>query len=90
MTITLLHDGGMPALTTDIIRGTVPDGDAKEDVIIDPSGDGANPLSPKNVQGGIADLAINAPGRRKAEIVADVDGELVLADQLDDQAWPLV
>jgi len=62
MAITLLHDGGMPALTTDIIWGTVPDGDAKEDVIVDPSGDGANPLSPKNVQGGIADLAVNAPG----------------------------
>src|SRR5271155_622115 len=62
MTIAILHDGGMPALATDIVWGTVLNWDTEEDVVIDPFGDGADPLCSKNVQGGIAELAVNASG----------------------------
>ena len=62
----------------------------KENVVIDQSRGRANALCMEDVKGGIPNLAINTPSRCETEVVAGINGKLVIIKQFDDQSGPLI
>lgn len=63
---------------------------SKENMVVDPSRDRPDALRTKNVESSITDLTVNPTGRGEPKIVAGVDGILIIIEQLDDQARPLI
>jgi hypothetical protein len=72
---TISYNGGVPSASLEIVGRKVLTGYAKENVVVDPFGKGANALSTEDVCGCVCKLTVDSASRGKAEVVACVDGE---------------
>ena len=67
----------VPFGTLCIVAAQVCSWDSKENVVIDPLCQGAHAMPSKKICSGISQHTISATSRREAEVVTDVDRELV-------------
>jgi hypothetical protein len=71
----ILYNGGVPFASLVIVGRKVLTRYAKENMVINPFGKGANALGTEDVCGCVCELAVDSASRGKAEIVACVDGK---------------